>query len=158
MSEKHLETLETQHRRAAMTYLLGNCSGAGLPFLPTAQGGWECRRRPLLLPLPRRVRWIGATLLTCASTSYHRSGGEGRGGSSASCRCSGGEGGRQAGEGRGGPEAWWRRRKAGRQEAWWRGIKVGSHARARWRCWPSAPWPSWRTPGWHGGARPLELW
>jgi hypothetical protein len=29
MSEKRLETLETQHRRVAMTYLVVNCGGAG---------------------------------------------------------------------------------------------------------------------------------
>jgi hypothetical protein len=29
MSEKHPETLETQHCRAAMTYLVGNCGGTG---------------------------------------------------------------------------------------------------------------------------------
>jgi hypothetical protein len=29
MSEKHPETLETQHHRAAMTYLVGKCSGVG---------------------------------------------------------------------------------------------------------------------------------
>jgi hypothetical protein len=29
MSEKYPETLETQHRRAAMTYLVGNYGGAG---------------------------------------------------------------------------------------------------------------------------------
>jgi hypothetical protein len=28
--KKHPETLETQHRHAAMTYLVGNCGGAGL--------------------------------------------------------------------------------------------------------------------------------
>jgi hypothetical protein len=29
MSEKRPETLETQHHRAAMTYLVGNCSSVG---------------------------------------------------------------------------------------------------------------------------------
>jgi hypothetical protein len=103
-----------------MTYLVGNCSGAGLLFLPTAQGGWERRRKPLLLPLPRRARWIGAALPTCASASYHRSGGEGRGGSSASCRCSGGEGGRQAEEGAMEREEGWRvdRRHGGEGSRW----------------------------------------
>jgi hypothetical protein len=30
MSKKHPETLETQHHRAAMTYLVGNCGSTGL--------------------------------------------------------------------------------------------------------------------------------
>jgi hypothetical protein len=40
MSEKRLEKPETQHRRAAITYMVENCGGTGLPFLPTVQGGW----------------------------------------------------------------------------------------------------------------------
>ena len=60
--KKRSETFETQHRRTAMIYLVGNCGGAGLPFVPTARGGWGRRRMPPLLPLPRRARWIGAAL------------------------------------------------------------------------------------------------
>ena len=40
MLEKHPETLETQYHHVAMTYLVGNYGGAGLPFLPTTLGGW----------------------------------------------------------------------------------------------------------------------
>ena len=60
MFEKRLETLETQHRRAAISYLVGNRGGASLLFLPTTRGGWG--RRPPLLPLPRQARWIGVAL------------------------------------------------------------------------------------------------
>lgn len=35
MPEKRPETLETQHHRVAMTYLVGNYGGAGLPFSPS---------------------------------------------------------------------------------------------------------------------------
>jgi hypothetical protein len=45
-----------------MIYLVENCGGAGLPFLPTVRGGWGRRRRPPLLALLQRERWIGATL------------------------------------------------------------------------------------------------
>jgi hypothetical protein len=40
MSEKRIEKLETQRHRATITYMVKNCGGTGLPFLPTAQGGW----------------------------------------------------------------------------------------------------------------------
>jgi hypothetical protein len=45
MSKKRPETLETQHRRAAMTYLVGNSSGAGSldGMCPHAR---HTRRRP----------------------------------------------------------------------------------------------------------------
>ena len=39
MPEIRLETLETQHRRAAITYLVGKYGGAGLPFSPSY---WQC--------------------------------------------------------------------------------------------------------------------
>jgi hypothetical protein len=46
------------------TYLVGNCGGAGVPFLPTSRGGWEHRRRPPLVPLSRQARWMRARART----------------------------------------------------------------------------------------------
>jgi hypothetical protein len=44
MSEKRPETLETKHRRAAMTYLVGNCGGANSLVGACPHARHACRR------------------------------------------------------------------------------------------------------------------
>jgi hypothetical protein len=77
-----------------------------------------------LIPLPR---WARVLIISHDGASCRRSdgeghggfsashGGEGRGGSSVSCRYSSGEGGRRAREGHGRSKAWWRSMEQGGQ-------------------------------------------
>jgi hypothetical protein len=146
---------------ATMAYLVGNCGGAGLPFLPTTRGGWGRRRRCKAQASPgidtsppfcdRRVDGGvaldgGAPNLVLARvvTAPVEKAVAGL--------------------------AWaiatpvkktvdeLEKATAGR-EARWRGRKAGGRARAWWRCWLPGPRPPWRTLRQRGrsGAHPLEL-
>jgi hypothetical protein len=54
---KRMKTVEKNTTLpTATTYLMGNCGGVGLPFLPTMQGGWGHKRAGTCLPRRRRSR------------------------------------------------------------------------------------------------------